>query len=106
MKPEARVLASACAREACFAYIVRGRGVDGAVSSLSGCSSLCQRAWDRGYMGELRYGCGSCSCGLPSPPSRGQGAWEAYSRLAAAIAAGMLEILEGLGGAGGPFYHR
>ncbi|BAF34731.1 hypothetical protein APE_0442a [Aeropyrum pernix K1] len=105
MKREARILASACVGGVCFAYIVRGPGVDGAVSSLEGCSGLCQRASERGYMGELRYSHGSCSCGLPTPPGRSEAA-EAYRRLAASISLSMLEVLGMLGRAGDPFYHR
>ncbi|MCE4625596.1 MAG: hypothetical protein F7C35_07030 [Desulfurococcales archaeon] len=72
MKPEARVLLSSCGQvfgqELCLALILRGSGVDGAVSG-RGCRDLCKNAEEKGYSGELRYALGDCSCGLPTPPA-------------------------------------
>lgn len=68
MKREARVLASMCRGRVCVAIVVRGPGVDGALASCTGCDGLCREAARRGYMGELRYHLGLCSCGLPVYP--------------------------------------
>ncbi|MEB3816523.1 MAG: hypothetical protein LRS46_01075 [Desulfurococcales archaeon] len=64
MKPEVRILVSACGRSVCAGFIVRGESVDGMVSG-STCSSLCGEVMDKGYWGELRYAVGDCTCGLP-----------------------------------------
>ncbi len=69
MKPEARVLAAKCYRDICLALILRGREVDGAIAG-RGCEDLCRAAREKGYMGELRFHAGDCSCGLPRVPGR------------------------------------
>jgi len=69
LKPEARILASACTTNACLALILRGIDVDGAVAA-SSCKDLCRRLEAKGFMGELRYAVGDCSCGLPEPPRK------------------------------------
>ncbi len=71
MKREARVLYSHCANTSsgplCVGFILRERGIDGIVVAPD-CSELCVEASRRGYMGELRFSAGECSCGLPQPP--------------------------------------
>ena len=67
MKSEVRILASSCAGKVCSGFVLRGRGVDGVALGL-GCAGLCLRLSEKGFLGELRYSVGDCSCGLPSPP--------------------------------------
>ncbi len=87
MKEEARVLITSCTEtertRLCLGIILRGAGVDGAVSGHS-CKELCVDAEKRGFMGELRYSLGPCRCGLPSPPG-----WNPlWSRVLEAIRSG------------------
>ena len=67
MKSEARILSSSCNSEICVGFIIRGKGIDGVVIG-RGCEGLCKRLEKRGFLGELRYSFGDCSCGLPEPP--------------------------------------
>ncbi len=69
MKREARILVSWCHEGYCLGVVLRGMDFDGAVSG-RGCEGLCRDARRRGYMGELRYHAGVCSCGLPKVPGR------------------------------------
>ena len=67
MKREARGLASSCTRRVCVGIVVRGPGLDGLAVAPS-CAALCLRLEERGYLYELRYAVGECTCGLPRPP--------------------------------------
>lgn len=67
MKNEVRILSSHCYSKICTGFIIRGKGIDGVVMGI-GCRGLCKRLEERGFLGELRYSFGACSCGLPNPP--------------------------------------
>jgi len=101
LKSEARILVSTCDSGGCLAVILRGNGVDGAAYAGS-CASLCMRVAEKGYMGELRYSIGDCTCGLPRPPRVG-GYVASYSTVLREILreipalAAMLEAVEGHG---------
>ncbi len=64
MKPEARVVASACANGLCVALIVRSNSIDGVVMARGDCLSLCSRLSGTGYLNEVRYFLGPCDCGV------------------------------------------
>ncbi|MCE4603738.1 MAG: hypothetical protein F7B20_02085 [Aeropyrum sp.] len=85
MKAEARILVSKCSGEMCFSYIVRGRGVDGALLAPD-CELICKKAIERGFYGELRFYFGDCSCGLKESPRIG-GAVKSYHDLAGWVVA-------------------
>jgi hypothetical protein len=67
LKSEVRILASSCVEGICTGFVVRGDGIDGVVIG-TGCTGLCLRLSERGFLGELRYSVGDCTCGLPEPP--------------------------------------
>ena len=67
MKSEVRILSSSCSSEICVGFIIRGKGIDGIIIG-RGCEGLCERLEKRGFLGELRYSFGDCSCGFPEPP--------------------------------------
>ncbi len=67
MKIEARILMSRCSPDLCVSAILRGRGFD-AIVIAGGCRELCERLVEEGYMDELRYSTGDCTCNLPEPP--------------------------------------
>ncbi|MEB2836548.1 MAG: hypothetical protein GSR80_001718 [Desulfurococcales archaeon] len=67
MKSETRILVSACTASSCVGIVLRGTGVDGAVSG-SSCAELCRDAARRGLLGETRYFLGDCPCGLREAP--------------------------------------
>ena len=67
MKIEARILLSKCSQDLCASAILRGRGFDALLIAVS-CLELCRRLELEGYMEELRYSIGDCSCNLPAPP--------------------------------------
>jgi len=67
LKIEARVLVSRCSLNLCASAILRGRGFDALLITRS-CSELCERLKLEGYMDELRYSTGDCTCNLPEPP--------------------------------------
>lgn len=67
MKEEARVLVTGAYSGWVAALVVRGRSLDGVVVAGS-CAGACFELAEAGYMGELRYALGPCTCGLPSPP--------------------------------------
>ena len=97
MKPEARILVSSCKGDVCFTFIVRAPGIDAAVAARGGCSGLCSALREEGYLGELRFHLGDCSCGLPPAPGlprASRAAAQAYLRLAVMVA----EKLAGLPG--------
>lgn len=96
MKEEARILVSACRGTWCFSYIVRGRGVDGAAAG-TGCKPLCERISYLGFMGELRYHYGACSCGLPEAPLIG-GHLDYYFKVAGVVASALQSLESIFGG--------
>ena len=65
MKAEARILVSTCSsiKSICVGAVVRGLGVD-VIEVSKNCSSLCAALDKKGYLGELRYYWGECSCEL------------------------------------------
>ncbi len=67
MKEEARIFVSKCNPDICIGVIVRGIGVDGVVSGKN-CREACSQLSEKGYLGELRYFIGDCSCGLVESP--------------------------------------
>ncbi len=67
MKSEARILVSACTIDSCVGVVLRGIGIDGAVSG-SSCAELCRDAAKHGFLGETRYFLGDCPCGLKEVP--------------------------------------
>jgi hypothetical protein len=67
LKIEARILMSRCSPDLCVSAILRGRGFD-AIVIAGGCRELCERLAEEGYMDELRYSTGDCTCNLPEPP--------------------------------------
>ena len=68
MKREARVSASACIDELCSAVVVRLNSIDGIALSACGCEGLCARLREEGYLSEVRYSLGPCSCGVAALP--------------------------------------
>jgi len=66
LKIEARILLSKCSQDLCASAILRGRGFDALLIAVS-CLELCRRLELEGYMEELRYSIGDCSCNLPPP---------------------------------------
>ena len=80
MKREARVLASSCTGRVCIGIVVRGPGLDGLAVAPT-CTALCLRLEEKGYLYELRYAMGDCTCGLPGPPRITPGL-EAFLRFA------------------------
>ncbi len=87
-KAEARILASKCVGNYCCGYIVRWPGVDGFLVATS-CSELCITAKARGYMDELRYHYGECSCDLPKAPLTLLPKAEVYAKIAGDICSKM-----------------
>ncbi len=67
MKREARILVSSFSDGWVVGLVVRGQSVDGVVVARS-CAGACLELSRLGYMGELRYAIGPCTCGLPEPP--------------------------------------
>lgn len=67
MKIEARILVSRCSHDLCASVILRGRAFDTLILARD-CLNLCETLKSRGYMYELRYSTGDCSCNLPKPP--------------------------------------
>lgn len=67
LKAEARILVSKCTSRLCASIVTRGRGFDTIILALN-CKDLCERLEREGYIYELRYSIGDCSCNLPQPP--------------------------------------
>ncbi len=67
MKREARILVSSSSNGWVVGLVVRGLSIDGLVVARS-CAGACLELSRLGYMGELRYAIGPCTCGLPKPP--------------------------------------
>ena len=96
MKPEVRILVSSCKGDVCFSFIVRAPGIDGAVATRGGCSRLCSALREKGYLGELRFHLGDCSCGLPIAsglPRDSKVAAEAYLMLAGMVVEQLARLL-------------
>lgn len=67
MKREVRILVSSSYNGWIVGLVVRGPSIDGLVVARS-CAGACLELSRLGYMGELRYAIGPCTCGLPEPP--------------------------------------
>ncbi|MEM0340353.1 MAG: hypothetical protein QXN05_02730 [Acidilobaceae archaeon] len=68
MKPEVRILLSRCSEDICASIVLRGVSFDALVLAFS-CAELCERLRKEGYVGELRYALGDCTCGVLPPPA-------------------------------------
>lgn len=101
MKRESRILFSSQHGGWVVGVVARGESLDGVVVSTS-CAGLCLRLSELGYMGELRYSVGPCTCGLPRPPGIPRGASKAgeLARLAAEAAARLAELVGKMCGSG------